>query len=572
MKNPMSVICVLVILMIWFPPDLMASEPADSIIANALTDLERYQAQAGALTPGRSANANRILKLMNLSQQRLATSPNQTDPSWVEVNDGYVALQSQLENLLNPPAADSATAAPVTPASAPPATSAAPTSAASSPSSAAAPTSTPAAASPPANGSVPELVSGQRVQVKKLARDLANSRASIVTTGPSHFQDPDNVAARQKSLQQYTDAIGRYPQLNDPDVQTARAEYQQYRDALNAEFERAKVQMEQLGDVQATLAQLKENNQSYPVPAPMVIPFTQEQASQWVQAASSARTVAEHNSEQLNIIASLAYLPDNPGTPESGAPFDSNDVRGMQNYAADSFKRVQANYEEMATQLQQRMEGMESDVLQRWQEDPTDVEKQWLFIGEGQSEEAAQLYQESRDVINSAIYLEQALDRDAIYSMGMLERLDDAEKTFKQNQQLALENSRLPEPVSSDKEMMKIAEDILSSPRYEFGVYGDIILRSKNIDEREREDSEIELDDADLSLSGELTLSGTQTTWIYKWKEFKFATALKETDSDEWYIWWITAKNFSSGGARTPLNKWVSGETTKGNRILEKNL
>jgi len=42
--------------------------------------------------------------------------------------------------------------------------------------------------------------------------------------------------------------------------------------------------------------------------------------------------------------------------------------------------------------------------------------------------------------------------------------------------------------------------------------------------------------------------------------------------SNEWYIWWITAKNFSSGGARTPLNKWVSGETSKGNRILKKNL
>jgi hypothetical protein len=46
---------------------------------------------------------------------------------------------------------------------------------------------------------------------------------------------------------------------------------------------------------------------------------------------------------------------------------------------------------------------------------------------------------------------------------------------------------------------------------------------------------------------------------------------LKETDSDTWYIWWLTAKNFSSGGSRTPLNKWISGEANKGNRILPKN-
>jgi hypothetical protein len=63
---------------------------------------------------------------------------------------------------------------------------------------------------------VPALVSGQRVQVKKLARDLANSRSTIVLTGPSQFQDPGVIAARQKSLQQYTDAIGRYPQADFP--------------------------------------------------------------------------------------------------------------------------------------------------------------------------------------------------------------------------------------------------------------------------------------------------------------------------------------------------------------------
>jgi hypothetical protein len=45
---------------------------------------------------------------------------------------------------------------------------------------------------------VAPLVSGQKVQVKKLSRDIANVKAAIPTTGPSEFQDSSIVVARQK--------------------------------------------------------------------------------------------------------------------------------------------------------------------------------------------------------------------------------------------------------------------------------------------------------------------------------------------------------------------------------------
>ncbi|WP_427453706.1 hypothetical protein [Litorimonas sp. WD9-15] len=46
---------------------------------------------------------------------------------------------------------------------------------------------------------------------------------------------------------------------------------------------------------------------------------------------------------------------------------------------------------------------------------------------------------------------------------------------------------------------------------------------------------------------------------------------IKEDDSDDWYMWTITAKTFSSGGERTPIGKWVSGKSYKGSQILKKN-
>jgi len=98
-----------------------------------------------------------------------------------------------------------------------------------------------------------------------------------------------------------------------------------------------------------------------------------------------------------------------------------------------------------------------------------------------------------------------------------------------------------------------------------------IVLATKAIVEREKQVSRAEIKEVDVSLSGDITLSETETTWAYKWQEFKFATPLKETNSDDWYICWVVAKKFSSGSEGTPIGEWVSGAATKGDRILEKN-
>jgi hypothetical protein len=81
-----------------------AAEPIDSVVENAVDDIVRFESQAKDLTPARKSSARRIAKLMNLSYERLQTSENKTDASWIAVNNRYVALQEKLENLMNPPA------------------------------------------------------------------------------------------------------------------------------------------------------------------------------------------------------------------------------------------------------------------------------------------------------------------------------------------------------------------------------------------------------------------------------------------------------------------------------------
>ncbi|KAA3616605.1 MAG: hypothetical protein DWQ05_12810 [Calditrichaeota bacterium] len=410
------------------------------------------------------------------------------------------------------------------------------------------------------------LVSGQRVRVKKLTRDMAGVRSAIVTGGPSIFQDAKQVEAKKQRLQQFRDALMRYPQVMDPDVKAARSEFDALRQALAAEFKRAGDQLSKIGNVQQAMATMEKNSKTYAVPAHLSIPFTETQAKAWVQAAGNARTVAEHNQKQLALIAQMAYLPRNIGTPQSGAPYDDQDVSRLQRNAATMLNLVQSSYEKISGDLKSHMQQMESDVFSRWQEDPSG-EKKWLFIQDGSAIEARELFTRSRAIAQSSVYLERALNREPQLALATLAKIEKAEQAFEHNTKSALSSSRLPAPKSTDQARIEIAKKILMNPKYKFGEYGTIVLTTENIVPRERKDSELEIDNAELTLSGNLKMSGTETTWTYKWDEFKFAVPLKEQNSGQWHIWWITAKKFSSGGPNTPINTWISGKATKGNPI-----
>ncbi|MEW6536874.1 MAG: hypothetical protein AB1454_14785 [Candidatus Auribacterota bacterium] len=527
------------------------TEAIDSIIKTAESDIIRFEQQAQGLTPSRRSNAQRILKLLDISHERLQTSTNQNDPSWQEVNQRYINLKKQIEEWLaptQPEAQNTQTAIPQTGGD-----------------------TTPANVSPQTNDSVPELVSGERVRVKKLARDIESVTGGLTAAGPSPLQDPDNVTAYQNQLQQFGDALTRYPQTDDPDVKTARTAYETFSQKLTAEYNRAQEQLGLLGNVQERLAVMEDNSRKYAVPMPLAIPFSETEAHAWIEAASNARTVAEHNLKELAGIAPIAYLPNNPGTPQTGSPYDANDVIRLQRNASDTLQKLEIAYSTMAEQIKNRLAQIGQELKMRYQDDPAG-EKQWLFISEGAEEEAIKWYDENIAIAQSSVFLETALGRDPQEAQSMIETIEQEKKDFIKKRDTALETSILPEPKSNDKKRLEIAKEIIENQKYKFGEHGKIVLTSNEIVERERQDSEIKIDDAEVSSGGDIKMSGTETTWTYKWQEFKFAVPLKETDSDTWYIWWITAKNFSSGGSRTPLNQWVSGEAVKGNRILKKNI
>jgi len=521
----------------------------DNVIKNARLDIARFEKQANGLTPARASHARRILKLLTLSHARLKQSTHQDEADWQAVDRRYQSLKAQLEGII---AGQQGTVKNEVATQTKAETTSAKPGAKQTKSTAA-------------------LVSGQRVRVKKLARDINSVSDSIVTNGPSLLQDRNKVLAYQKRMKQFATALGRYPQLEDPDVKQARAAYLKLKNKLSEEFERAKGQLARLGNVQQRLAVIEANSRKYAVPSRLTIPFDQNQAQAWVKAASSARTVAEHNLKELSAIAPLAYLPNNPGTPQTGAPYDANDIKRLTRFSQSNLKKVQASYRALSNELSQRLNHVVSELSRRYQVAP-DSDKRWVYLGKGRKDEALAEFGKGKQVALSSIYLETALGRQPQQAQQALDKLQHAEQGFMKNYRIALEGSRLPDAKSTDKKLQQIARQIVEKPRYKFGQHGKVVLTTDKIIERERKNSEIHIDDAQLTLGGEIKMKGTETVWTYKWKEFRFAVPIKEADSNDWYIWWITAKNFSSGGPKTPLNEWVSGKATQGNRILEKNL
>lgn len=424
------------------------------------------------------------------------------------------------------------------------------------------------------SGIVPEahardLVSGERVRVKKLTRDIKNVQNNLITTGPSHFQSAAEVEKYKKRFNQFNQALTKYPQVNDPDVAAARTAYKSLADALTAEFGRAKKQLAELGNVQARLKLIESNARKYAVPAPLTPPFSAADAQTWLKASSEARTVAEHNKKELAKIAPIAFLPKNRGTVQSGAPYDSDDVKRLSRWADKMFADVQNGYKQTANALDARMKYIEEQFDTRWQEDP-ESDKRWLFLDPSQEKEVGEFYEEGKALAKSSKVLEGALGRSAERADTFLDKIEAAKTAFDAKKDIALKTSRLPKPKSKDRKRIKLAKKIMEIPRYEFGEYGPIVLTTKKITEHERKDSEKNFTDAEFHLNGDITLKGTETTWTYKWKEFKFATPIRDADG-KWYIWWITARNYSSGSSVTPMNQWISGKATMGNQILKKN-
>ena len=96
-----------------------------------------------------------------------------------------------------------------------------------------------------------------------------------------------------------------------------------------------------------------------------------------------------------------------------------------------------------------------------------------------------------------------------------------------------------------------------------------MVINSDKV-KRSEETSETQYDDANVSLSGTITLTGTKTTYFYEWEQFQATTA--EPVGDKYFLFYNTFKYFTSGASTTPLNKWIVSGRLQGSEIPKANI
>lgn len=534
------VICILL-----FGEMTWAIEPADNAIKGAQVDLDRYEQQ---FKPGSTASAssiNRTLKLLKLTRQRLDSSTHQSHTSWQAADQRYQNLVSNLQSALNASSAPQASTATAVTAT--------------------------VATPPVASSTGRQLISQDIVRLKKLLRDMQSAADTMDKGGVKPFQDTAYINQFQSAINRYQQSLGRYADVSDhPDVQVATQQLQTLDNMLAFGIEQGEADKKELGNVQANLAAVRQYIIDNPVPK-IPDPLTASALIGWLGKSEQLRVAAHEKNSLLSIYREKAYLPLSNGTVGQGAAFDRQDVDSMQHSFAMQVQNMDETLHQLALNMDSGVGGVSESLLFFQTMDPTDRDDQVNhFLGDGAQQRNMQSLDESLALAQAAVVFDQRLQRPSLTQRQALkEKVEQTREDYQQKRSQALQLVRLPKSATTDRKLVKIAEQTLNNPDYAVGNIIRMVINAEQ-SHHSKESSEVEFDDVDVSITGKVTLSGTETTTFYEWDEFQVATA--EPVGDKHYIFYNTLRYFTSGASTTPQNRWIVSARFQSSEIPKKNI
>ena len=529
---------------------LCAVDPADNQIKGALYDIEKYEKQFGSQTSANPSSIKRSLRLLALTRQRLDGSANKSHTSWIDADKRYTALVTHMNNLANggASASTSSTAAPQS--------------------------STPARQTTtraPAQASAQPMISQYRVRIKKIQRDIASVWDTMDKGGIKPFQDPTYVQKFETSAQGFQESIAKYDQWkSDADVVLATQKLTELVNMIKFGKEYAAKELAELGEVQARLKQINQQIRQLKQPDTPEYPYGEGQLKAWITQLARVRQAATEVYAPLPEIKQRAYLPNSRVTVEQGGPYGLNDVDRLERALIDLTNSIDSNLEVFGRNLTAQLGQIEDGLAYYLEQDPADRNDQTNhFQGEGRADEVrARLARDKTIAEEAANYSQLLNDSNHSTRLALLQKIEQAANTYEANYLKARELVRMPKAATKDSNLTKIARETITSYD-DVGKIERMVINTEK-QHRTKETSDIEFDDADVSLSGTVTLSGTQTTYFYEWDQFQVATA--EPKGDKYFIYYNTLKYFTSGSTTTPLNKWIMSGRLQGSEIPKENI
>ena len=229
------------------------------------------------------------------------------------------------------------------------------------------------------------LVSGERVRVKKLARDMESAMQTLNQGGVTPFQDPTYADKWRKSVERYRAAVQKFPQVDDPDVQAAAAKLAELE--KHGGLRRAIRRQAAIGTRRCPKDPCDHRTEPARQPRAAMAAASRlpsRKPATGIKVAADSQQTAKKAVAELQRIAPTAHLPVNRGTVQSGAPYDKQDLDRLLRFANGNLKDVDSALKQTLDALKTQFAAQDRELAYYRELDP-DNEKHRMnaFLKEG---------------------------------------------------------------------------------------------------------------------------------------------------------------------------------------------
>ncbi|MCH6258437.1 hypothetical protein MLD52_17890 [Puniceicoccaceae bacterium K14] len=491
------------------------SGAADPAIAQIASTLKAYEQKFNQMQPGDTQTGIRLLDELKGVAARMNQVTTKFDPS-------YSAIVKQY-NTLNQATADKANQVVASPSA-----------------SGASQTPTPSSFG---KSNAEPLLSYQLSTYKRLNRQVAGTIERIEGANEAEVLNPAFKSQSMSSVQNYQSQLNKINRPDHPDVARLIYDVERIPMLVDQKIQGASNTKQSLGNYEERIAEIQARSREEIVPDPIYAPYIPEESREFTERISKVKADSQLNLEYLRTLV--------------GSPFAPKNLNSMIYWQQGRIQKADENLNQTIMSLRVMIEHTQSKL-----DFFGDPKKDHYLLQEGGfAERNKDIGLMETDLKGAEILFKFVNDQEWLYQVeSKMTELAAVKNALNERFADALDAVRMPKSASDDKELITIALDTLNSGRYEgINPIEAIVVNSPKV-HREKDEGDI---------SG--NVSGlTVTSYHYSWDEYQVTTA--EKVGDEYYLYYSTLKYFTSGGSRTPLNRWVLSGRFQGGRILEKNI
>ena len=502
-----------------FPSSLLAGAP-DSALKAALYDIERAEKQSVGLTSKGKAKIRRIEGMVADAEKRLEESTSKDELAWKDAKIRLDDLKAHLASVTGGGEAASSPA-PVTPSS----------SGAGVPSTA-----------KPAPKGPPPLSQYDVAQLGTTDRQTESLIKQVQQVDPVDFSLPQEQDRWRGHVARMKDLYLKISQPKHPQALPVAQKITALEIYVEDQIKKATAAHAQLGDVKGRYDDIEQRTRTKKIPHPPDMPISKKQALDYAKVlkALGEEAAADH-----------AYLESIKGKTKVVYESQIDDLLHQTNRRQKT--EIPRNNKILVKRLDDRLAGIDQVPGQVAKADTNNQNHM------SQAPRWTKELQEGIEYAEIAMAYEKTMGMDVIDRTGKKAVYEETLGLIGGKSEVGLQAVRFPKVRSTNPELLKAAQKVLSNPSYKINP---IERMEITYDKQTKSSSE-----------GDVEFGAAQTNVTvtrYKWDEFAVTTA--EKVGDKYFLFSNLMKYFHEGGSDVPTGKWTLGKRHQGSQILKENI